>query len=107
MKRMLAAIVAVLITGGVAGCSASNPAADESSGQHRLRVGLVFPPRKQLSPYTDDAAILTLLGAAEPLVSVDRGGRPTPVLAESWSRPDAGRVRLTLRRGVTFHESCR
>src|SRR5690349_22127225 len=104
MRRMLAAIVVALLISGVAGCFATNPAADRPADQQRLRVGLVFPPRKQLSPYTDDAAILTLLGSAEPLVSVDRDGRPTPVLAESWSRPDAKRVRLTLRRGVTFHD---
>ena len=93
-----------LITSSVAGCFARNPEADGPSDQRRLRVGLVFPPRKQLSPYTDDAAILTLLGAAEPLVGVDRGGRPTPMLAESWSQPDANTVRLALRRGVDFHD---
>ncbi len=104
MKRMLAVIVVALLTSSVAGCFATNPEADGPSAQRRLRVGLAFPPRQQLSPYTDDAAILTLLGAAEPLVSVDRGGRPTPVLAESWSQPDASSVRLILRRGVTFHD---
>jgi peptide/nickel transport system substrate-binding protein len=104
MKRMLAAVLVALVTSSVAGCFATNPEADDPSDRQRLRVGLVFPPRKQLSPYTDDAAILTLLGTAEPLVRVDRGGRPAPVLAESWSQPDASSVRLTLRRGVTFHD---
>src|SRR5690349_2946936 len=104
MRRMLAAIVVALLISGVAGCFATNPEADGPADRQRLRVGLVFPPRKQLSPYTDDAAILTLLGAAEPLVRVDRAGRSTPVLAESWSQPDNRSVRLTLREGVTFHD---
>lgn len=89
----------VLVT--VAGCFAG---ATGELGDQRLRLGLAFEPKRHMSPYTDDSAIITQLGSAETLVQVDSTGTVTPALAESWSTVDSSTVRLRLRPGVAFHD---
>lgn len=104
MKRTATAAVLAMVTAATTGgCFAETPATG-ASGERRLQVGFVFAPRGRLSPYTDDAPILTQLGAAETLVNVDRAGMPTPALAERWSTVDPSTVRLRLRSGVRFHD---
>ncbi|RNL87029.1 ABC transporter substrate-binding protein [Halostreptopolyspora alba] len=90
-----AAVLGVATTGCFGGGSA---------GDQRLSVELAFPPVMQMSPYSDDAAQLGRLGAAEPLVEVDDEGAPQPLLAESWGRNGDGTWELILRDDVTFHD---
>lgn len=86
-----------------AGCFAAESEPDRSGG-NRLRVGIAIAPIRQLSPFTNDAWRGTQLGASETLVYLDQDAGITPGLAESWTRVNARTVRLTLRRGVRFHD---
>ncbi len=72
--------------------------------QQRLRLALNFPPSAGLSPYTDDSALLTRMGAAESLVVFDDQGLAQPQLAESWEFTDDRTVSLELRDDVVFHD---
>ena len=104
MKRTLAAAaLAVLTMMGTVGCFADE-AGTGKDGADRLKVGLAFGPRRQMSAFTDDAPIASRLGATETLLNLDRNGTFTPGLAESWSQVDARTTRLTLRRDVIFHD---
>lgn len=106
MRRAVTAAVLAVLTAATAGCFAE-PAPTGAGPERRLRVGLAFVPRGQMSPYTDDAGLIMQLGASETLVNVDRAGTPTPALAESWSTVDPSTVRLRMRSGVTFHDGTR
>lgn len=88
----------------LSGCFAGSAGDD---GDDRLSVGMAFQPVADMSPYSDDAVLLSKIGATETLVVLDREGKPAPALAESWRRTDSGTVRLTLREGVTFHDGTR
>ncbi|WP_268871887.1 ABC transporter substrate-binding protein [Amycolatopsis orientalis] len=90
--------VAMLATGCFAG------AASGGGDIGRLRAVLSFPPSRALSPWSDDAFLLTRLGVAEPLVELDAGGAPVPGLAESWTRVNETTWRFRLRGGVKFHD---
>lgn len=103
MRRLLAAAVAALVISSVTGCFAPAPEPGQD-GEHRLRIGLPSPPRRQMSPYTDDALRGTQVGASETLVHLDAAGGVVPGLARDWSRIDPSTVRVTLRRGVVFHD---
>ncbi|GIF42248.1 ABC transporter substrate-binding protein [Actinoplanes xinjiangensis] len=103
-RRILLAATAAATLAGTAGCFAEQAAPATGADRTRLRVGMAFAPDGQLSPYTDDATLITQLGAAEPLVRLKADGQAEPALAASWTRPDARTVRLTLRDGVTFHD---
>jgi peptide/nickel transport system substrate-binding protein len=94
-------IAAFLVLATVAGCFAGTTG---EAGEQRLRLGLANAPKRHMSPYTDDASIATLVGAAETLVQVGPTGTVTPALAESWSTVDSSTVRLRLRHGVAFHD---
>jgi peptide/nickel transport system substrate-binding protein len=103
VRRALAAAWTVLLVGTSAGCFAAEPGRGRI-GEQRLRVGIATAPNRQLSPFTNDAWRGTQLGASETLVYLGPDGAITPGLAESWTRVDARTVRLTLRRGVLFHD---
>jgi peptide/nickel transport system substrate-binding protein len=89
----------------LAGCFAGPPGgpSDDAVGD-RLRVVLPFPPAQALSPFGDDALILTRLGVAEPLVALDESGAPVPALARSWTRVDDITWRFALLPDITFHD---
>lgn len=78
--------------------------AQPQSGEERIRLAYAFVPVAGLSPYSDDAVTGYGLGATETLVSLDPGGVPQPMLAESWTRTDPWTWRLELRPGVEFHD---
>ncbi|RSM88753.1 ABC transporter substrate-binding protein [Kibdelosporangium aridum] len=80
------------------GCFAGSATSD------RLRVVLPFPPAQGMSPWSDDALLLTRLGIAEPLVELDTNGKPVPGLAESWAKVDATTWRFRVRGGVKLHD---
>jgi peptide/nickel transport system substrate-binding protein len=99
-RTTVTAAFLVLVT-AAAGCFAGTSG---EQGEQRLQVGLFSAPRHHMSPYADDASIITKLGAAETLVEVDPAGTVTAALAESWSTVDSSTVRLRLRPGVVFHD---
>ncbi|WP_046468228.1 ABC transporter substrate-binding protein [Allosalinactinospora lopnorensis] len=80
------------------GCFSGGDGGDDG----RLDMALAFPPVKQMSPYSDDAALLGRVGAAEPLITLDDDGAPRPLLAEDWEQADDDTWELTLRDDVTF-----
>lgn len=96
--RKLAATLAVAgLT--LTGCFAeSSPEAAQAAS-----VVLDFQPVAALSPYSDDAAMVTRLNVAETLIKTDTNGIPQPLLAEAWSSTDTT-VTFQLRQGVTFHD---
>jgi peptide/nickel transport system substrate-binding protein len=103
-RRILLAATAAATLAGTTGCFAEQATPAAAGDQARLRVGMAFAPDGKLSPYTDDATLVTQLGVAEPLVRLKPDGQAEPALAASWTQPDATTVRLRLRDGVTFHD---
>lgn len=70
--------------------TACGGAAPASSGvavpDGAVTIGLPFPPRSGLAIDTDDAFLLTQLGATETLVGLDADRQPQPGLATEWSQ---------------------
>lgn len=97
--RCAAIVLAVALL--LSGCFAGGSGGAEDD---RLGVGLAFAPAAEMSPYSDDALLLSRLGVTETLLDLDRSGDPRPALAQRWQRVDPTTVRLTLRHGVTFHD---
>ncbi len=79
---VLAPVVAVLALlaacGGGGGAEAGTPVPDGE-----LRIAAQFAPRSGYAIDTDDAFILTQLGATEALTSASADGQARPALAES------------------------
>lgn len=85
------------------GCFASSGAAPSGSGDSRLRLAMMLPPRSGLTPLSDDAFKLSRWSMAETLVRLDADGNAVPGLATGWTQ--AGRTwTFTIRQGVTFHD---
>ncbi len=102
-KRKLRALVAGAIATSL--CSGAALAADE---QCVRVVGYEWDGDKQ----SGDPALITstdssyhIFGVTEPIVGLDNGWEPYPVLAESWE-PNADGTQWTfhLRKGVKFHD---
>jgi peptide/nickel transport system substrate-binding protein len=96
------ALVALVLLGGCgrgADAGSSTPVPDGE-----LRIAAQFAPRSGYAIDTDDAFILTQLGAAESLTSAGADGQARPALAESWTQLDPSTWRFVLRPGVTFHD---
>ncbi|NMH91705.1 ABC transporter substrate-binding protein [Pseudonocardia bannensis] len=69
-----------------------------------LTVALQFAPRSGYAIDTDDAFVLTQLGATETLVVSGPDTQPLPHLATAWTRLDPLTWRFELRPGVSFHD---
>ncbi|MFF7308857.1 ABC transporter substrate-binding protein [Streptomyces sp. NPDC008137] len=81
-------IAALALTPLLAGCFApsdSGEGAGAGSGG-RLRVALAVPPVQALSPYSNDATVLSKLSVAEGLTALDKNGTAKPALAKSWKQ---------------------
>lgn len=78
-------------------CSANSSGTSASGGGQRLRVALAFPPAQAMSPYGDDAVILSRLAVIEGLTRLDGNGEARPALATSWKRDDGRTWTFTLR----------
>ncbi len=87
-------------TAATVGASPNQPAGK----QQTLRVALSFAPRAGLSVISDDAFLLTRLGAAETLVRANSSGESLPLLATSWDQLNPTTWRFILRSGVSFHD---
>ncbi|RCV47777.1 ABC transporter substrate-binding protein [Marinitenerispora sediminis] len=98
LRPAAAAAALALVT--ATGCFTGEPA----PGEGRIRLALAFPPVAAMSPYSDDAGLLTRLGVGEPLVALDPGGAPRPLLATQWRRTGETTWELALRDDVVFHD---
>ncbi|MBV7700165.1 ABC transporter substrate-binding protein [Streptomyces sp. TRM70350] len=74
----------------LAGCFVSEDGGSDADGAPgaggRLRVALAVPPVQALSPYSNDATVLSKLSVAEGLTALDKDGAAAPALAKSWKR---------------------
>ncbi|MHC3468950.1 ABC transporter substrate-binding protein [Streptomyces sp. 7R007] len=103
--RRLRPLLALALAPGLVGCFVSPDASggDTTRSGSRLRVALAFPPAEGLSPYGDDATLLSRLGVTEGLTALDGNGAATPALAASWRRADDRTWLFTLRE-ATFQD---
>ncbi|MFD3502675.1 ABC transporter substrate-binding protein [Streptomyces sp. NPDC058678] len=82
--------VALALTPLLAGCFVSGQGGSgrQEGAAGRLRVALAVPPVQALSPYSNDATVLSKLSVAEGLTALGRSGAATPALAKSWKQTD-------------------
>ncbi|WP_231648598.1 ABC transporter substrate-binding protein [Saccharothrix sp. NRRL B-16348] len=93
--------VSVLLTG----CFATGATGtDDPSGEGRIKVAMMLPPRSALSPFSDDAFKLSRWSTAETLVNLDEKGDARPALATRWTRTSDTTWEFVVRQGVTFHD---
>ncbi|WP_250444520.1 ABC transporter substrate-binding protein [Actinotalea sp. C106] len=91
---------AALVLSGCGGASAE-PA---SSGDERIRVAFMQPPKAAMNPFSDDAFKLSRLSSAETLVRVSDDVEPEGLLARSWEQVGELTWVFALRDDVTFHD---
>ncbi|MGA5198416.1 ABC transporter substrate-binding protein [Streptomyces exfoliatus] len=105
-RRLLTALA---LTPLLAGCFAASDGgspgagAGAAKGEGRLRVALAVPPAKALSPYSNDATVLSKLSVGEGLTALDAKGTAAPALATSWKRDSATVWTFELRK-ATFQD---
>ncbi|MDQ1022965.1 peptide/nickel transport system substrate-binding protein [Streptomyces umbrinus] len=80
---------ALALTPLLAGCFVSGEGGSDTGGEAgsggRLRVALAVPPVRALSPYSNDATVLSKLAVTEGLTALSQDGAATPALAKSWT----------------------
>lgn len=86
------------------GCFAPGAAGRSGTGDKRVRIVMMQPPRSGLSSLSDDAFKLSRWSTAETLVTLDPNGDPRPALAETWHRAGDRSWTFTVRDGVRFHD---
>ncbi|WP_338897084.1 ABC transporter substrate-binding protein [Streptomyces sp. TG1A-60] len=103
-RSVLAALALGPLLAGcfVSGEDGSDPAGGAETGG-RLRVALAVPPVQALSPYSNDATVLSKLSVAEGLTALDEEGAAAPALAKSWTRKNATTWVFELRK-ATFQD---
>ncbi|MGW0712720.1 ABC transporter substrate-binding protein [Streptomyces sp. NPDC002643] len=104
-SRGLFAVLA--LTPLLAGCFVSGEDGSGTDGDGgsagRLRVALAVPPVQALSPYSNDATVLSKLSVAEGLTALDEDGAAAPALAKSWKRTNDTTWTFELRK-ATFQD---
>ncbi|MEU7721499.1 ABC transporter substrate-binding protein [Streptomyces tibetensis] len=91
-------IAALALTPLLAGCFAPGESGTGAGPGGRLRVALAVPPVQALSPYSNDATVLSKLSVAEGLTALDKNGTAKPALATSWKQDDDTTWTFTLRK---------
>lgn len=91
---------ALLLTG----CFNEADKIPENSGDARLRLAMLQPPRSGLTPLSDDAFKLSRWSTAETLVVLDKLGEAQPALATKWQQTGENSWRFELRPDVKFHD---
>ncbi|PWJ50686.1 peptide/nickel transport system substrate-binding protein [Quadrisphaera granulorum] len=100
----------LLLTGCFSGSTGSaqdaapTAGASAGTGDARIRIAHLQPPRSGFSPLTDDAFKMARWSNIEPLVVLDDNGDAQPLLATAWSQVDPTTWRFEIRQGVTFHD---
>ncbi|GAQ50895.1 ABC transporter substrate-binding protein [Streptomyces acidiscabies] len=80
-------LAAFALTPLLAGCfSSGGSGSAQGSDGGRLRVALAVPPAQALSPYSNDATVLSKLSVTEGLTALDKNGAAAPALATSWKQ---------------------
>ncbi|MFE6625406.1 ABC transporter substrate-binding protein [Streptomyces sp. NPDC057740] len=100
-------LMTLALTPLLAGCfvaseSGSGPGAEGRSAG-RLRIALAVPPVQALSPYSNDATVLSKVSVAEGLTALDKNGAAAPALAESWKQVNPTTWTFELRK-ATFQD---
>ncbi|MEU9670304.1 ABC transporter substrate-binding protein [Streptomyces bobili] len=108
MRRTSRGLFAALaLTPLLAGCFVSGEDRSEADAEGgsggRLKVALAVPPAQALSPYSNDATVLSKLSVAEGLTGLDEAGAAAPALAKSWTRRNATTWTFELRK-ATFQD---
>jgi peptide/nickel transport system substrate-binding protein len=99
-------IAALALTPLLAGCFAQSEDGGTDAGagtDGRLRIALAVPPVQALSPYSNDATVLSKLSVAEGLTALSKDGTAEPALAESWTRKNDTTWTFELRK-ATFQD---
>ncbi|QOV34445.1 ABC transporter substrate-binding protein [Streptomyces ferrugineus] len=103
-RRLIAALA---LTPLLAGCFVSGEGGsgtgDKGGSGGRLRVALAVPPVQSLSPYSNDATVLSKLSVAEGLTALDKDGAAAPALAKSWKQTNDTTWTFELRK-ATFQD---
>ncbi|MCP2245928.1 peptide/nickel transport system substrate-binding protein [Lentzea aerocolonigenes] len=102
MRSVTGLCALLTLTPLLTGCFVSS-GSGTSDGSARLRVALAVPPAQALSPFSNDATVLSKLSVAEGLTALNAEGAAAPALATSWSRKDATTWSFELRK-ATFHD---
>lgn len=91
---------------GCAGSTEAGPASDGvgASGDERISIAMLQPPRSGLTPLSDDAFKLSRWSTAETLVVLDDAGEAQEGLATAWTQTDDVTWRFEIRPDVTFHD---
>ncbi|MFD5746997.1 ABC transporter substrate-binding protein [Streptomyces sp. NPDC127033] len=100
-RGVLAALTLPPLLAGCFAASGPDSAAGQGSGADgakRLRVALAVPPVQALSPYSNDATVLSKLSVAEGLTALGADGTAKAALATSWKRADATTWTFELRK---------
>ncbi|XVV00616.1 ABC transporter substrate-binding protein [Actinosynnema sp. CA-248983] len=100
--RPTSVVAALALIPLLAGCFVSGAGEPDGSGG-RLRVALAVPPVQALSPYSNDATVLSKLSVAEGLTALGADGAAVPALARSWTRKDTTTWVFELRK-AKFHD---
>ncbi|WP_093799910.1 ABC transporter substrate-binding protein [Streptomyces sp. Wb2n-11] len=101
MRTPTRGLIAVLaLSPLLAGCFAASDgdSGSASGGAKRLRVALAVPPVQALSPYSNDATVLSKLSVAEGLTTLGQDGTARAALAKSWKRVDGTTWTFELRK---------
>ena len=101
--RRLLALATIPLALSLTACFSAAQAPSGTTGDARVSVAHLQPPRSGLTPLSDDAFKLSRWATAETLVVLDAEGNPLPGLATEWQRVDDKTWRLTIRPGVKFH----
>ncbi|GHH38995.1 ABC transporter substrate-binding protein [Streptomyces candidus] len=98
--RGLIAVLALapLLTGCFAASDSDSDSGSATGGAKRLRVALAVPPVQALSPYSNDATVLSKLAVAEGLTRLGKDGNAQAALATSWKQVDAKTWTFELRK---------
>lgn len=102
-RRILTGALALTCSVSIAACTTPEEGGAGAGGTD-LAIALPFKPVSSLSPYSDDAVYNTRMGIAETLIALDKDGKPTPWLAESWETVGDDTVEFKLRKDVKFHD---
>ncbi|MFG2023716.1 ABC transporter substrate-binding protein [Streptomyces sp. NPDC048825] len=108
MRTTSRGLLATLALGPLlTGCFVSDEGGSATDGAGgsggRLKVALAVPPVQALSPYSNDATVLSKLSVAEGLTALDKEGAAAPALAKSWKQVNATTWAFELRK-ATFQD---
>ncbi|MBL8112129.1 MAG: hypothetical protein JNK60_04545 [Acidobacteria bacterium] len=103
--RGLRTVLLVLAVTGLVACGRTGAPEATSGAKDPVVLSLPYDP-ETLDPHARDrlADFAVAVHFYEPLVKTDSEMRVYPALAERWTNPDLLTWKITLRKGVTFHD---